>query len=54
MVTENNKLSSFADIVHDLSEKYSTPYEVVESILIDWMKLLYDNISYTDLSDFEA
>jgi len=38
------ELKSFQDVVRELSEKYNVPFEIVESILIDWAKLLYENM----------
>lgn len=54
---ENNKLLSFQDIVRDLSQKYSIPFEIVESILRDWVELLSQTTHSTndsDLSNFEG
>lgn len=39
-----NELKSFQEVVRQLSEKYNIPYEIVESILINWTKLLYENM----------
>jgi hypothetical protein len=38
------ELKSFQDVVRELSEKYNVPFEIVESILIEWTKLLYENM----------
>jgi hypothetical protein len=45
-------LKSFQDVVRELSEKYNVPFEIVESILIDWTKLLYENMR--ESFDFEV
>lgn len=37
-------LYPFEDVVKELSQKYSIPFEIVDSILIDWIRLLYENI----------
>jgi hypothetical protein len=37
-------LRSFQDVARELSEKYSVPYEVVENILIDWVRLLHETM----------
>lgn len=39
------KLSTFRDIVQALSNKYNVPFEIVESILIDWIKVLYEDMA---------
>jgi len=39
-----NELKSFQDVVRELSEKYNVPFEIVESILIEWTRLLYENM----------
>ena len=38
------ELSSFEDLVNDLSEKYNVPFEIVEAILIDWIEILYETM----------
>ena len=50
-------LRSFREVVQEISEKYSIPFEIAESILIDWTKILYEgmtNIKESDLSNFEG
>ena len=44
MSINNQDLKSFQDVVRELAEKYNVQYEIVESILIDWTKLLYENM----------
>ena len=39
-----DELRSFEDIVRELSNKHNVPFEIVESILIDWTKILYENM----------
>ena len=43
-MTKKEELRSFQDVVRELSEKYDIPFEIVEGILIDWTKLLYENM----------
>jgi hypothetical protein len=38
------ELRSFQDVVREISEKYDVPYEIVESILIDWSRIIYENM----------
>jgi hypothetical protein len=38
------ELKSFQEVVKELSEKYNVPFEIVENILIDWTRLLYENM----------
>ena len=46
------ELKSFQDVVRELSEKYNVPFEIIEGILIDWTKLLYENMR--ESFDFEV
>jgi hypothetical protein len=46
------ELRSFQEVVRELSEKYNIPFEIVENILIDWTKLLYENMR--ESFDFEV
>lgn len=46
------ELKSFQDVVRELSEKYNVPFEIVESILIDWTRLLYEDMR--ESFDFEV
>jgi len=39
-----NELKTFQEVVRELSEKYNVPFEIVEEILIDWTRLLYENM----------
>jgi hypothetical protein len=36
-----SNLRPFRDVVRELSVKYNIPFEIVESILVDWVELLY-------------
>ena len=38
------ELRSFQDVAKELSEKYGIPYEVIENILIDWVRLLHETM----------
>jgi len=46
------ELKSFQDVVRELSKKYNVPFEIVENILIDWTRLLYENMR--ESFDFEV
>jgi hypothetical protein len=35
------KLRSFEDLVREIAEKYNVSFELVESILIDFVRVLY-------------
>lgn len=37
------ELRSFGDVVRELSEKYKVPYEIVEQILIYWIRVIYES-----------
>lgn len=48
----NQELKSFQDVVKEISEKYGIPFEIVESILIDWSRIIYENMK--ESFDFEV
>ena len=41
MSENKEKLKSFTEVVRELAEKYGIQHELLESILIDWMNILY-------------
>lgn len=49
----NNELESFTEVIHFLSEKYNVPYEVVESIITEWVRILYRSIHEENEISFE-
>lgn len=53
MVVDSNKLKPLSCISQELSQKYGVPFEIVESILIEWVKLLYENIRDVPPEDIE-
>jgi hypothetical protein len=40
----NQKTYSFQEVVKLLSEKYGVPFEIVESILVDWLIILHETM----------
>lgn len=51
------RLKTFTDVIRELSEKYDIPFEIVESIIMDYVSILYHSISPTeglDLFNFEG
>ncbi len=41
---DNSELRTFQEIVDDLAKASNTQFEITESIIIDWTKLLYENM----------
>lgn len=57
MCMDRKQLYSFEDIVRDMSEKYSIPFEITECIIRDWCEILYRTVSPTgspNLFDLEG
>jgi len=38
------ELRTFQDVARELAEKYGVSYELVEAILVDWTRLLYESM----------
>jgi len=45
---KHDELRPMSAVVEDLSQKYNVPFEIVESILVDWVKLLLEGIRDSD------
>ena len=41
-------LRSFREVIRELAKKYNMPFETVESIVIDWVKILYESVKDED------